>query len=309
MDDADAPRGAAAGGAGPVDALLAMPWSARTAQALGEALGLAVLPVECHRFPDGETRVALPAALPARVALFASLDDPDARLARLMLAAETARELGVAKLTLVAPYLCYMRQDIAFRPGEAVSQRIVGRFLARLFDAVITVDPHLHRVARLQDAVPAARAVALSAAGEIGRLVVERFAAASPPLLLGPDAESAQWVQAAARPGGLEFAVCTKARSGDRNVTVRLPEVRMRGRAVVIVDDVASTGHTLADATRRVRDAGAVSVDVAVTHALFVEDALPRLHAAGVDRVWSTDSVEHPTNAIRLAPLLAAALR
>ncbi len=87
-----------------------------------------------------------------------SLDRPNDKLIELLLAAEAARELGARHLTLVAPYLCYMRQDAAFRPGEAVSQRIDGRFLARSFDAVVTVDPHLHRTARLGDAVPAARA-------------------------------------------------------------------------------------------------------------------------------------------------------
>jgi hypothetical protein len=70
----------------------------------------------------------------------------------------------VRHLTLVAPYLAYMRQDIAFHPGEAVSQRIVGPFLASLFDAVVTVDPHLHRVATLQEARPCPQARPCSAA-------------------------------------------------------------------------------------------------------------------------------------------------
>ena len=72
--------------------------------------------------------------------------------------------MEMQRLLLVAPYLAYMRQDIAFHPGEAVSQRIVGPFLASLFDAVVTVDPHLHRVATLHEAVPAAHTVALSGA-------------------------------------------------------------------------------------------------------------------------------------------------
>ncbi|MCZ4328253.1 ribose-phosphate pyrophosphokinase-like domain-containing protein, partial [Brachybacterium paraconglomeratum] len=87
-------------------------------------------------------------------ALYRSLDQPNEKLVELLLAARTARTLGAPHLTLVAPYLPYMRQDIAFSPGEAVSQRIVGPFLASLVDAVITVDPHLHRVASLRDVVP-----------------------------------------------------------------------------------------------------------------------------------------------------------
>ena len=52
----------------------------------------------------------------------------------------------------------------------------------------------------------------------------------------------------------------------------------------------------------------AASVDVAVTHALFVGDALEQVHAAGVREVWSSDSVPHPSNAVSVLPLLARAL-
>jgi len=286
--------------------ILALPGSEAGAADLAGELGWACEPVRVHRFPDGESRVSLPARLPARVALFDSLHDPDAKLVTLMLAAETARELGARELTLVAPYLCYMRQDIAFEPGQAVSQRIVGRFLGRLFDAVFTVDPHLHRIETLSEAVPSTRAVSLSAAGEIGRLVADR---GMQPLMLGPDAESLPWVRAAAAVGGFGFAVCEKTRLGDRSVEILLPDVPMRGRPVVIVDDMASTGRTLARCAALVLQAGAASVDVAVTHALFVGDALEQLRSAGVREVWSTDAIPHETSRIRLAPLLARALR
>lgn len=290
----------------PVGLVLSLPASAAAGAALAAELGCPAATIDCHRFPDGESRIVLPSSPPAHVAFCASLDDPDAKLVALMLAARTARELGASVLTLVAPYLCYMRQDQAFRPGEAVSQRIVGRFLADLFDAVVTVDPHLHRVATLAEAVPARRAVALSAARPIGRLLKGHGLR---PLLVGPDEESAQWVSEVAAEAGLEHTVCTKQRSGDRLVEVRLPDLDVRGREVMLVDDVASTGRTLIAAARQLLAAGAAAVDVAVTHALFVGDALDSLRATGVRRVWSSDSITHPTNAIRLAPLIANALR
>ncbi|MCB2044251.1 MAG: ribose-phosphate pyrophosphokinase-like domain-containing protein, partial [Rhodoferax sp.] len=118
---------------------------------LAHAAGLPASRIERHRFPDGELKLRLPAALPPHTVLYRSLDQPNEKLVELLLAARTARTLGATQLTLVAPYLPYMRQDIAFSPGEAVSQRIVGPFLASLVDAVITVDPHLHRVATLEE--------------------------------------------------------------------------------------------------------------------------------------------------------------
>ena len=75
------------------------------------------------------------------------------------------------------------------------------------------------------------------------------------------------------------------------------------------MDDVASSGHTLAGACSLLLQAGAASVDVAVTHALFAGDALSVIKAAGVGEVWSTDCIAHSSNAISMAPLLAKALK
>lgn len=284
-------------------ALQALP-PAPAAAAADEPWTLAV--IERHRFPDGEWRLRLPARLPPVVALYRSLHQPNEKLVELLLAAPAARELGARRLWLVAPYLPYMRQDTAFTPGEVVSQRHVGRWLAATFDGLITVDPHLHRVATLAEAVPLADAQALSAAPLLAQAIAARRPGA---LLLGPDAESAQWVEQAAAAVGLPAAVCRKVRRGDHDVRVELPALDMRGRAVVILDDMASTGRTVAQAARAVRAVGAASVDVAVTHALFIGDALAVLQDSGVGQVWSTDSVPHASNAVALAPLLASALQ
>lgn len=281
---------------------------AQPAQRLAQALGVACAPIETRRFPDGETLLRLPVPLPPRVLLFCALGAPDARLVEVLLASRTAREHGVSHLTLVAPYLCYMRQDMAFRPGEAVSQRIVGAFLGGLFDAVLTVDPHLHRIDRLEQAVTGGtQAVALTAAGPIGAFIARTVPEA---VLVGPDEESAQWVAAVAARAGRPFAVFTKTRHGDREVDVVAEGgAPLEGRPVVLVDDIASSGRTLAEAARVCLAAGASGVDAIVTHALCSAADLQALSSAGVARFWSSDALEHASNAVPLAALLAAGLR
>lgn len=275
------------------------------AQRFADAAGLPAAVVDRHRFPDGELKLRLPAKLPRKIIVYRSLVHPNEKLVELMFVAQTARQLGGADLMLVTPYLAYMRQDIAFNEGEVVSQKIIGKFLASMFDGIVTVDPHLHRVATLEEAAPVKRPVVLSGAPLLGDFIAQRLPDA---FLLGPDGESAQWIASAARAHGFDHAACEKVRHGDRDVVVQLPDVNLKGRAVVILDDVASSGHTLAKATRAALDAGAASVDVAITHALFAGDALQLIRDAGVGHVWSTDCIAHESNVVAIAGLLARAL-
>lgn len=286
--------------------LLAFDDEIELAARLAHELGWPLHPIQRHVFPDGETRLRLPPQLPPQVAVLRGLQQPNAKLAELWLAAAGARELGAKRLALVSPYLAYMRQDMAFTPGEVVSQRHLGRLLAVAFDWVVTVDPHLHRVSTLDEALQGQHGVALSAAALLGEWIARHVPGA---LLLAPDEEAVQWVAAAAQAQGLQHLVSHKQRHGDRDVDVNVPEAELRGRAVVLMDDVASTGRTLVAAARQALARGAATVDVAVTHGLFVGDALQQLQAAGVRHVWSTDCVPHASNCVSVAPLLAGALR
>jgi ribose-phosphate pyrophosphokinase len=299
----------------PVTQVLAFDDEQVPAGALARTLGAPLALIEHHRFPDGEIKLRLPAALHGSVVIWRGLQQPNEKLVELLITAPSARELGAQRLLLVSPYLAYMRQDIAFAPGEAVSQRHIARLLAQLFDAVITVDPHLHRIASLDEVMPGRRGISLSAAGLLGAWAARQVSDA---LLLGPDEESAPWVQRAARDGAaalglpqpLDHAWCVKQRHGDHDVHVALPPgLALRGRSVVLIDDIASTGRTLLAALRQCLDGGAASVDVAVTHALFVGDAYALLGQAGARHVWSTDCVPHASNAVSVVPLLAETLR
>ena len=276
------------------------------AQAVAAAAGLTLAVIQRHRFPDGELRLRLPESLPPRVVFWRGLHQPNENLVEILLVARTAHQLGAVHLTLVAPYLAYMRQNIAFNPGEAVSQRVIGRFLAGLFDAVITVDPHLHRVATLEEAIPVKDAIVLSGAP----LLADHIATQRPDvLLIGPDEESLQWVAQAAARHGWAHGVCRKLRHGDRQVDIELPDLPFTGRAVVLMDDVASSGHTVAQAARGLLRAGAASVDVAVTHALFADGAVRLIREAGAGQIWSTDSIPHASNAVSIVPAVAEALQ
>ncbi|WP_305906825.1 ribose-phosphate diphosphokinase [Methylomarinum sp. Ch1-1] len=285
--------------------LLAFPEYLAQGQRLAERLDIPYEQVFVHHFPDSESLVRLPSALPDHVVMCRSLNQPNDKLVELLLCAKTARQLGAKRITLVAPYLSYMRQDIANQPGEAVSQRIIGQMLAELFDAVITVDPHLHRISTLDQAIPIEQAVSLTAADQIGRFMMQQFDHA---VLLGPDGESEQWVSAIAEKIGFPYAVADKKREGDKQVAIHLPDFDFKQQKVVIIDDMASTGRTLAKAAGLLLQAGAEQVYAVITHPLFCGDAEAHILQAGVQQIWSTDSISHPRAAIHLDQLLAQAV-
>jgi ribose-phosphate pyrophosphokinase len=272
------------------------------ARRIARAAGLACAPVRVHRFPDGESlvRVATPAGRDAY--LVRSLDDPNSKLVEVMLAVDALRRGGAKTVTLVASYLPYMRQDAVFRCGEPLSQRVVGEWLGSAFDGVVTVQAHLHRVDSLCEVVPGASR-SLSAARPIGDWIGRDAGTC----VIGPDEESRSWIEPIACPIGASFAIAAKKRRGDAAVTVRLPRLPNGCRAV-IVDDIASSGATIAATARAARRAGAAVVDAVVVHAIFAAGAERRIQAAGVRRLASCDTIPHATNAITVAPLLAAAL-
>lgn len=260
-----------------------------------------------HNFPDGETLVRIDKPLRDRnVVLACSLDHPDGKTLPLLFTADTARELGAMQVGLVAPYLAYMRQDKRFHTGEAITSHSYARLLSGSLDFLVTVDPHLHRWRTLGE-LYAIRTEAVAAAPAIARWIRRNV---PEPVLVGPDSESEQWVSEVARLVQAPHAVLSKVRSGDRDVRVSFEgTVHWPGRTPVLLDDIVSTGHTIAAAAQLLARAGMPPALCVAVHALFDAGALDRLANAGVRRVVTCDTVAHPTNSIRLAPALARAVR
>lgn len=288
-------------------AVYGFPESADAARRLAQALEIPCHIAELHRFPDGESLVRLPEPV-ERAIVYRSLDRPNDKLVELTLAASVLRRQGATDLCLVAPYMAYMRQDAIFRPGEPVSQTVVGDWLGRCFDRFVCVEPHLHRTHTLDEVFVGRPSVALSG----GAPIAEHLRAngvASGTVIVGPDEESAPLVEAVAGPLGLTGIVGRKERRGDRDVTVALPpDAPIHGRPVVIVDDVISSGETIFSCARAARVLGASRVQVYGVHALFGDIVAERFTAEGLGRPLSCDGVPHPSNALSLSGLLADAI-
>lgn len=274
------------------------PMAARLASLLDGELGS----LELHVFPDGECLPRFTGAVLRRaVVLVCTLDRPNEKVLSLLFAADAARELGAASLGLVAPYLCYMRQDRRFQAGEAITSRSFARLVDARFDWLVTVDPHLHRYHALSDiyAIPALAAHAAPALADWLRANVQQ------PFLIGPDEESRQWVAAVAAACGAPWDVLRKEREGDRSVILRTDHLRLpAGVTPVLLDDIIASGATVLQALRAVRRQVASPVVVAAVHYLGGARLERELSRRGA-RLVACNTVSHQAACIDVMPIVA----
>ena len=286
-------------------AVIALPGAEAPAARIAAAAGRPLLRLAHRRFPDEELYLRVDDDVQGlAVAIVADLQRPDARLFGLRLLADTLRDLGAARVGLIAPYLPYLRQDTRFQPGEAVSSRSLGRFLSQTVDWLATVDPHLHRHASLGEVMRIPSAV-VPAAPRIADWLRREVAH---PVVVGPDEESGQWVAEVARRAGCPARVMRKERRGDRSVRVSPPPLDgLAGRTPVLLDDIVSSGHTLAEAARALVDAGLPAPVAVVVHGLLAPGAAALLGEAGLARLALCDTVPTAGGEIDVLPDLAEA--
>lgn len=284
--------------------LLALPGNEAMASALAGPLGGEIGEVTLRHFPDGETYVRILTPVKEReVLLVCTLHRPDDKVLPLTFLATTARDLGAARVGLVSPYLAYMRQDRRFQEGEGITSGYFAQLLSSVVDWLVTVDPHLHRRVSLQEIYPIPSLVvqAAPAISEWIRGAVDR------PVLIGPDAESAQWVKAVGVGARAPAVVLEKIRRADRDVEISVPDIeRWRGHTPVLVDDIISTARTMIATIGHLRRAGLPAPVCLGVHAVFAEGAYEELLAQGAARVVTCNTIQHPSNDIDLAARIAA---
>lgn len=261
--------------------------------------------LETRNFPDGESYLRFAIDVAARNVVFVcTLARPNEKLIPLLFAAAAARDLGARRVGLVAPYLCYMRQDRRFRSGEAVTSRSFAALISSSVDWLATVDPHLHRIKSL-DEIYAIPARALHAGKAIAGWIKAHV---DHPFLIGPDGESEQWVGAVAQACGAGFAALRKQRLGDRSIRTWPDNLPIPADATpVLLDDIVSSGETMLAALRLVRGASPVPPVAIAIHGLFADEAQQAIGKLAAMLV-TTNSLPIAAGAIDIGPLIAAGI-
>ena len=282
--------------------------SEEIAKNIAKKLRVKYSPLTIAAFPDGDLYLKYNTDLKGqKVVIVQSFQPhPDMSLFDVLFAAEAAKDLGAKKVILVAPYLSYMRQDKRFNPGECISSKVMAKLLNNSIDKLITVDPHIHRYKSLKD-IFTIQTTKLTANSLIADYIKEHF---KNEVIIGPDAESFQWAEDIAKRIKVSATVLKKTRFSSRHVEVRMNNpIEIKGKNVVIVDDVISTGHTVAEAAKQAKKMGAKEISTIAVHGLFVENGIDKLKKAGVSKIITTNTIEHPSNKIDITPLLIEELK
>ncbi len=284
--------------------LIALPDGVEHARRLAQRIGCDVEIPELHQFPDGEVCVRIDrTSLPSTVAIVGNLTHDS--FLKVAFLAGTARDLGATRVGLIAPYLAYMRQDNRFRPGEGVTAVYFGKLVSSAVDWMATVDPHLHRYDSLTTVYSIPTTVVRSASSIAAWVSAE----VTHPVLVGPDAESVQWVAAVAERCNAPFVILEKTRRGDRDVSVSMPDYAFNGHTPIIIDDIVSTGRTMLAATKQLRAAGSAAPLCIAIHAVFADAVGDELVAAGASGIVTCNTILHASNRICVADSLADAVR
>lgn len=295
--------------------LILLAGSGHPSLALGVAGALGVTPADCElsRFPDGEMHVEVRETVrDADVYLFQPTVPPiEANLLQLLLLADACRREGAARVNAVVPYFGYARQDRRASGREAVGARVVANTLGSgAIDRMVAV--HLHTAGL--EGVFSTPVEHLSATPVLATTLAS-LRGVRPQVVVAPDAGAIKLAQQWARLLSLPTAVVHKVRTDGETVQTHGLAGEVRGLRPLVVDDMISTGGTVAAAVSALLDAGAIAeVVVAATHGLFVGSAVERLRSLPIRHLLVTDTVSDtapadlPIHRASVAPLLGDAI-
>ena len=250
-------------------------------------------------FPDDERYIRLLGAVAGDHVVLVQTTHPDSSIVELLLLGDAIRDAGAAHLTAVVPYFGYGRQDKRFLEGEAVSAKTIAKHLAVDCDELITMAIHNPELLKTFP-IPAHDVDGMPALGRF-------LKSTDVDLFLAPDDNAIRFAKTASAICGKPFDYLQKERIDSYTVRITPKKLAVQGKSVAIVDDVISTGGTIATATQELRKQGARRVIAACIHGLFVGPAEENLKEC--DDVIATDTIQSKFTKVSVAPEFAAAIR
>ena len=271
-----------------------------TAQTIAQELNASFASVILKRFPDGEAYVRITDNVKGQDVVIVQTTYPDENIIELFLLQDAVRQAGAKTITVVIPYYGYSRQDKQFNDGEPISARTIAKHIELNADTVITIDPHKEHILDFFSIT----SVSASAIPSIAKYLVDHHV----DFLLAPDKGALPNVKKACALVGCDYDYMEKTRIDGHTVEIKPKQVDVCGKHVAIIDDIISTGGTMAKSIEQLKKQGATKVSAACTHGLFIGDAIDKLTKAGCDDIIATDTIQNQYSKVSIAPCIAKIL-
>ncbi len=262
--------------------------------------------IKFRKFPDGELYIKLQKDVKGKhVILVQSFyGDISDCIMEVIFAANTAKSLGAKKVTLIAPHFPYHRQDKSFHSGESVSIHSMGKLMDRTVDEIVIMDPHLHRIDSLSKIfkIPSVKVTANDTIADYIKKNIKNAA------IVGPDWESFKWAEYIGKKIGCEYHILHKKRWSSHKVKIYFRKgVELKGKKVVIIDDIISSGHTILETIKQLRSIGIQDISVICVHGIFAEGCLPKLQKTGA-KILSCNTIPSSVSKIDVSEAFAKAI-
>jgi len=266
------------------------------AEDLSKNLKIPIANTISKRFPDDELYVRIIDDISGDHVIIIQTTYPDYNIIELFLLQNAAEEADVKEISVVIPYFGYARQDIKFQNGEPISAKALANLISLNADRVITVDPHKEHILDFFST----NAFSCTAVPEIAKYLKEK----NIDLILAPDKGALERAKQASKIIGCDFDYMDKTRIDGTTVEIKPKKLDAQNKNVAIIDDIISTGGTMAISIQELKKHGAKKVSVACTHGLFAGDAVKKLNSAGCDEIISTDTIMSDYSKVKVAPCL-----
>ncbi len=265
---------------------------------IASVLNAELLDVEIKRFPDGEIYARINGEVGEEVALIQTTY-PNEKIIELFIIQDALREWGAKKIITVVPYFGYSRQDKIFKPGEAISARAMAKHIQIYSDIFVGIDLHAESILTYFD-IPTHHLHATAP-------IAEYLRSKNVDIVISPDKGGYTRAKLVAEKINAEFDYLEKTRLSGTEVLIKPKNLDVDGKVVGIVDDIISTGGTIARASEQLRDQGANKIFAVCTHGLFIGNARENLKK--VDEFAATDTIESEHSKISVASVVADFLK
>lgn len=282
------------------------PASQELGKKIAEQLKARMSLIEFTRFPDGESRIRFECIVEDDDVVIVQTTGPpqNENLMHLFLMADNAKDLKAKTITAVVPYFAYSRQDQRFRSGEAFSLKTIVTLLKTCgIQWILTVNSHNPIVLK---AMPI-HIEDLSAIPLLAEYYKNMGLGGVVSLSLGKKGLTTAIEANKVLKGGYDYIPTQRDRTTG-TVTLEEKTLPIKGKHVVIFDDIISSGGTMIKAVAYAKKQGAKTVNVACVHSLMTEEVKGKILNAGADKIAATDSVQSPISVVSIAPLIAEAL-